>query len=111
MSDSVKAFQYIQKFHQIIGIFPFDSNEKQSSINLRKAIFLFGNVQFVLPMIAYLVLEAELMFDYGIEFYFVISTVNCIAVYVLFIWQRENTFKFIETCKRFIVKSKCLQNT
>lgn len=108
MSGSIKVLQFFQKCHQSIGIQLFDPNEKSSSITVRRIIFLIGNAVYGLPTIAHSVFLAKEWFDYGMGFFIAISTGNSVVVYLLFIWQQENTLTFIKTCEEFIEKSKCL---
>lgn len=104
MASSVKSFQFFQKFNRDIGI--YQSDPKHPSINWRKIIILGGNILYGLPMAAYAVFEAESMFEYGMGFFQTISTINSIAVYLLFIWQLDETLAFIKTCEMFIEESK-----
>lgn len=56
---------------------------------------------------AFFVMEADSMFEYGLAFFVLIAIISSIVVYVIFIWQSENTVKFIEHCEEFIAKSEC----
>lgn len=56
---------------------------------------------------AFLAFEAESMFSYGLAFYVLIAMINGIVIYLSFIFQIENTLKYIGTCEEFIAKSKC----
>lgn len=87
-----------------MGIYPSQPNKKPL-LNI-STIFLFGNAQFMLPMVAYLKYEAKEMFDYGMVFFIATSTITGVVDYLLLIWQYESTMKFIETCEKFIEKRK-----
>lgn len=52
----------------------------------------------------FLVFEADTMFEFG--FFISLTLIHCIVIYVLFIWQLDNTLKFVESCEGFIEKSK-----
>lgn len=106
MAGSIKIFQFIQNFHGVIGISPAQSFEQQRSINSRNAIFLVSCAQEMFAIVAFLIFEAQTMFDYGFGFFGGMSLLLSIVVYVIFIRQSENTFKFIENCEAFIEKSK-----
>lgn len=90
-----------------MGIFPPQADETRRSIIERRTILLFGNAMVVLPTIAYLVFDAQSMFEYGMGFFITLTGTNTVVVYLLFIWQAENTINFIESCQQFIAKSKC----
>lgn len=106
MAASPKLFQFFQKCHQALGISASQSNQKRYSIIWRRAIFFTITVQYCVTVIAYLVIEAKLMFDYGLGIFVLISAINTVIVYLIFVWQRENTLKFIENCEEFIAKSE-----
>lgn len=106
MAGPVKSFQFFQKIHQIIAICPTHPNRDQLSISSKRAIFVIALAQVIVPVVIYLY-EAESTYDYGFGFFVLICLITCIAVYLLFIWQLENTVKFIETCEHFIAKSEC----
>lgn len=107
MAESIKLFQFLQKFHQIIGIYPHQSNQKQRSTNWTKIVFLISFTEFLFTTIAFLLFEAKSMFDYGLVFYLLVSLINDSATYLILIWQSKNTLKFIENCVGFIEKSEC----
>lgn len=106
MVGTIKLFQFIQKFHKIIGIYPSQAKRKQCPINLTQTIFLICSAQIMFTSAAFSVFEAKSMIDYGFGFYMLISIINIIVIYLVFIWQSQNTLKFIETCEEFIEKSK-----
>lgn len=100
MTTSIKLFQSALKFHKTIGICP--SRPNQSRINWRTAIFLLLNVQYTLTTAAFLIVGTKSMFDYGFAFFLFLSLTNGITIYLLFVWQLDNTLKFIANCERFI---------
>lgn len=106
MATSIKLFQFIQNIHQIIGIYPSVMNQKLCAINSRNATLIIFLTQFILTMVAFLVFEAKSVFDFGFGFFTLISTINIFVVYLLLIWQFENTVEFIDNCEAFIKKSK-----
>lgn len=105
MAGSIRFLQLVRKFHQLIGIYPPQLNQNQHSINSTQKIFVICCAQFVCSLIAFLVFEAKFMLDYGNAFYALISMANSISIYSIFIWQSENTLKFIENCNGFIETS------
>lgn len=104
MAHSIRLFQFIQEFSKTIGI---DSSQTDS-IKSKNAIFTVCPIQYTLTTVAFLIIEANSMFDYGFGFYSIICMINGIVIYLLFNWQYENTLKFIGTCEEFIAKSKCI---
>lgn len=106
MAGSIKLFQLFQKFHQTLGIYPTQVNQKHHLIISRRAIFLIGSTQYILSTAGYLVFEAQSMFEYGFGYFMSSTTLNGIIIHILLAWQLENTLKFIETCEGFIEKSK-----
>lgn len=101
----VKLFQFAQQCHQIIGIHPYLPNQKYLSANSTRAIILTASTQLFFTTAAFILFEAESMFDYGFSFSMAIAGANGIAVYIIFIRQSENTLKFIGNCEGFIEKS------
>lgn len=99
--DKIKLFQFIQRTYQTFGIYPLQSNQNGSAINLRKFGFLFNLVQFFLSTTAYLLIEANSLNKYGMGFYTSIT----IAVFSFF-WKMKNISNYIENCERFIEKSE-----
>lgn len=108
MHDSIKFLQFAQTFHRIIGIFPSQSNQhfpSQSSNSWKQTIFFVSSVQFAFTTIGFLVFQAHSMFDYGFGFFVFSSIINGTVNYFLFVWQSENTLKFIANYEEFIKKS------
>lgn len=87
-----------------MGIKPTDANQKQSSVNWKFTIFLSFLLHQWFTAIAFLVFEAESMFDYGLAFYIFLSITNSTVISLLFLFEKENTFEFIKNCERFIEK-------
>lgn len=106
MAKSLKLFQFVQKIHRAVGIQPLQPNQKWWHINLRNAIFLISSIQLLVTSIAFLMLEAQSMLDYGFGFFLTLCVINTIVIYVLFIWQFGNTLEFINNCEELIQTSK-----
>lgn len=104
MAGSFKLFQFVQQWHQAIGIYPSQSNQWPSQINSTNVIFLFCCAQFAFTTIVFLFVEATSMFEYGLAFFGLIGIINGIVIYLIFIWQSQNTLDFIKNCNRFIEK-------
>lgn len=108
MASSIKLFQFIQKFHKIIGIDLYQQlvDHEQYSVNSINIIFLISFAQIICTTIAFLVFEAKSFFAYGFSFFTIICVISSAVIYLIFIWQSQNTSKFIENCERFIEESK-----
>lgn len=106
MADSIKFLQFFQKFHRILGIYPSQQNQKPRSINSINVILLIFFVQMILTTAAFLLFEANSILDYGFASFMLSTLIMSIVNYSIFIWQAENTFKFIGHCEGFIEKSK-----
>lgn len=106
MAGSIKLFEFNQKHYRAIGIYPTQSNQKHSSFNSKNSIFLFCFIQFCISMTAFIIFEANNMLDYAIASFGLVTTTIIMAIYLLTLWQKENTVKFIENCEAFIEKSK-----
>lgn len=106
MANSIRLFQFVQKFHRAIGINPSHSHRNHTSINFRSTIFQICATPYLFSSFAFLVLDATSLFDYGSGFFGFSTMFNILTIYLLFMRQSENTFKFIESCETFIATSK-----
>lgn len=106
MAGSIKAFEFVQNFLPSIGIYPSQSNQKRWSINPKNVIILFCMGQAVTTLVGFLIVEAHSMLDYGFGFYVLLTSINGMVTYSLFIWQKDNTFEYIGNCEGFIGKSE-----
>lgn len=100
MANSFKLLRLYQKIHAAIGINP--SNSNRTSFN----VLLISAAQVGLTTVAFLLFEANSMFDYGFGFCFFVTIINVIIIYLSFAWQSENTSNFIANCEKFTEKSK-----
>lgn len=106
MAASIKLFQFLRKFHQIMGIHPSQPNQKRRLINLRITICIGCFVQEIITTAAFLFFDARSMFDYGFVSFVLITSVAAIIFFLIFNWQSENTLAFIKNCEEFITKRK-----
>lgn len=107
MGSSIKLFQFVQRCNQTMGICLSQAHQKSRSTILTKTVSLICSAQIIFTTAAFLVFRANALFDYGFAFYMLITETNSFVIYIIFIWQRKNTSKFIEDCEGFIAKSKC----
>lgn len=101
----VKLFQFAQQCQEIFGIYSSQLSQRYFSTSSTRAIIKFFCAQLFFTTAAFFVFEAKSMFDYGFSFSMAIAAANGFAVYIIFIWQSENTLKFIGNCEGFIEKS------
>lgn len=109
MAGSVKLFQFFQQIHQLIGFSPQShpiQKYQETILYLIKTFLLLCCAQLILATAAFLALESQSILDFALAFYVLISLINGMVIYSVFIWESENTFEFIENCEGFIGKSK-----
>lgn len=106
MASSIKLFQSFLEIHKFIGIHSSQPNQKQWSFNSRNEIFLIISAEFAFSTAAFCVFDATSMFDYGFASYIIITIVTSIIIYLLFVWEFDETLDFVENGERFIEKSK-----
>lgn len=106
MVESIALFQISQKFHQIIGIDPFQPNQRPYRTKWTRTFFIIFCTQLILTTGAFLVIDAKSIFEYGYTFCGLISMLNAIVNYFIFIWQSEDTLNSIGNCEAFIEKSE-----
>lgn len=113
VGSKIKFFHFFQKCHRILGIDPcqFNQKKRQRSTNSRKTIFLISYSQLIIGMMTYICFETKSLFDYGFVCFIVISIFASTAIYLIFIWQSQNTGKFIKNCEIFIEKSEYRSET
>lgn len=102
MASSIKLFQFIQRYHETVGMRSTQTNKRRSQI------FLIFAMQYMILQTIFLIIEANSMFDYGFGFFMAICVATTTIIYFLFKWQLKNTLTIIEDCERFISQSECL---
>lgn len=104
MGGSIKLFEFVQNCNRIFGIYSCQSDPKQHSAKLTRTISLISFAQVMFTTVAFFSLEAKSMFDFGFVFYLLVTITNCLAIYLIFIWESQDTLEFIQKCERFIEK-------
>lgn len=69
-------------------------------------MFLIVCAEYLLTTAAFLVFEAKSIFEYGFVFYMLITAINTTSIYLIFVWQSANTYKFIENFEGFLERSE-----
>lgn len=102
---SIKLFRRIQKFYQILGIYPSQENEK-ILFNSRNLFILFFYVQLCISMAAFLILKAKTMQEYGATFFMFLTQFYVTLDFSILMWQMPNILSLITDFEEFIEKSK-----
>lgn len=104
--NSIKLFQFNQKYCEAIGIFLPRSNYTRYKLIVLNLIFIFSSAEFAMTSAAFLVYDATSMGEYGITFLILIGIMKAVVDYYAILWKLADFFKFIESCEAFIGKSK-----
>lgn len=104
MATSTHLFQSIQKYYQLLGIYPTLLNNKCSP-NARNLMVLFCYVQYGISALAFFVMEAESVLEYGISFYTYISMLYCVYYFLILYKQMPKILQLIEQFEQFMDKS------
>lgn len=107
--NSIKLFQFNQKYSQSVGICLPKSSQRRFSINPINLLFIISLSLFLAASFAFILHDAKSMRDYGVEFFTIISIIEAMFMYSIPVWQLKNMLKFIEHCEGFIETSKINQ--
>lgn len=105
-NSSVKLFQFNPKYCETIGINLPESNESRYLYKVKRVIYVIFEASFWIPSLAFLLADAELMEDYGMTFFNLITITFTWAMYFMTSWKMDDISEFIEKCEAFIQKSK-----
>lgn len=105
MANSVRLFEFIKKCYRIVGLESTQENRQHPSFNSTNCIVISLMVQMIMSLVAFLLLEAKSVLEYGRIFYGLESTVSAMIIYVISIRQINNISTFIEDCDGFIESS------
>lgn len=101
MANSIKIFRFVQNYCRAIGI-----DNKCSAFNWKNLLFLVSEAQTIAALTAFLLLEAKSMLEIGTTCFAILSLTLPMAVFAIFLRNAKNFSKFIESCEKFIQKSK-----
>lgn len=108
MTNSIKIFQFIQKYYRAIGIYQSKSNNRfGSTFNAKNVLFFIFILPYIVSLTAFLLFQVKAMLDIGISVFILISMISTIFFYIIPVFHMENTSMFVENCERFIEGSKC----
>lgn len=100
-SIKMKIFQTTLKFFEYLGI---DSQSRRFNERNLLNISVFGIM--VILCCAYLFCEADNLKDYTESIYISSATITALLSFLVFIWRKENIFKFINSWEEVTEKSK-----
>ena len=100
MAGSIKLFQFVQSIYQTMGIYSHQLNQ-HFVFNIRKMYFLFGITFFIIGHFGYFLSEKTYE-----TFYRFISQLITLLDLMLTIWRMPTILHLIETCEKFIDRSK-----
>lgn len=102
---SIKLFQFLLGLYQMLGIYPPQGNEKFrfNKINL---LVLFCYAQLCIPMVAFFILKAKSMQEYGATFFAFLTLLVTTIDFLILMWKMPNILNSIRDFEEFIEKSK-----
>lgn len=100
MANTLKLFQFFQKFNQTVGIQPAQQHWPS------ERIVLLSSASLIISSFGFLMFDAKSLFDYTFGTFTMFTQLSVIIIYILFIQQSEHLLKSIEKCEEFIEKSK-----
>lgn len=103
---AIKLFQFNQKYCKIVGIYLPQANHSRYSLNSINLAMVICSLQFIMALGAFLLFNTKAKGDFGVVFFTLISIIEAIIMYFIFIWELECVLKFIEKCEGFIAKSE-----
>lgn len=103
--DSIKLFQFNQKYCELIGIKLPRSNQQHTALNCKNFIFIICSTQLAIALFGFLLTDAKSMDEYAVIFFTLTDLIQTMVAYFVLIWKLENVSKFIENCEQFIEKS------
>lgn len=106
VAESIKLFEFNQKYCQAIGIELQRSNRNRYSSNLKNAIFVFFVAQFAAAALAFMFYDAKTIGQYGVPFFALLWSIEALVAYFITIWKLKEFAEFTKYCEEFIEKSK-----
>lgn len=101
----IKLFQSLRKYFQILGTFSPESDQNRA-FNRRNVSVLFFYIQMFASVLAFTLLKAQTVAEFGLNYYGYMTELVCISAISLQIYRKIETFKLISNCEEFIEKSK-----
>lgn len=104
IEKEIKLFQSLLKYFQILGTFSSELSENRG-LNQRNVVVQFINVQLIVSAVAFTLLKAETLIEYGLNFYAYVTQSLCTFFIFLQIYRMLEILKFIKNCEKFIEQS------
>lgn len=104
-SDVMKLFQSVQKYYRTLGVYAPQSNQNYA-FNWRNLVVLFALTQGFIFTMAFCLLQAKTVREYGDSFYVSVTEFADAIYFLSNIWKMRKFFKLIEQFENFIEKSK-----
>lgn len=105
-ADSIKLFQFLEKYCQTFRVYPLQPNQKRYHINSLNWIIILCLNQFFISLATFFFFEATSMFEYGLTFFVCLcilsSDIHCFSAF----GQAKDISNFVENWEKFIGKSK-----
>lgn len=101
----IKLFQSLRKYFQILGTLSPDSDQNRP-FNRRNVFVLFFYIQMFASVLAFTLLKAQTVAEFGLNYYGYMTELVCISAISLQIYRKIETFKLISNCEEFVEKSK-----
>lgn len=104
--DSIKLFQFIQRYCQTIGVYPPRPNQNRYYMNSMNWFAFFCLDQFLISTAGFILFEANSMAEYTTTFFICLITVGCNIFSLLAFRQAKNISNSIGNWEVFIEKSE-----
>lgn len=104
--DSIKLFQFTQKFSRLIGIELAQPIHNRYTLNCKNVIFMIITTQLTWALVEFLLHDAKSMGEYGVLALILDGVYKAEVDYFFTIWELQDIFEFIKNCKDFIAKSE-----
>lgn len=90
-----------------MGIYlPPQSNRVCSMLNFNSVTLLVSLIQMILTSTAFILYEAESVFEYGYPTYVSITLASCVVLFFIELWKIDDILQFINALDDFVKKSK-----
>lgn len=109
MAGPIKLFQLVQKLYQMLGIQRPQKNEA-IAFNSRNLFFLFCYTQLCGSMMAFFLLRASTMLEYGSSFFMFITQFYITVDFLILMLRISKILDLITEFENFIEKSKLVNS-
>lgn len=98
MAHSVKLFLFIQKSFKEIGVRP-SQHHRGLSFNSRNALFLFCYAQMFLSVLAFFIIKANTMLEYGNSFFMFETQFKIAMEFLVLMWRITDILDWLKNLK------------